>query len=721
MSVRFLLFEIHLHDNRWHGCVREGVLEWPPSPMRLFQALLAASCAGRGGSLAEESKALDWLAGLDAPVIAAPASKEGRTTTLYVPNNDLDAVGGDPANIGGIRDKKLVRPRFLGPGAPFLYLWSFDGDTTHAETLIRIAARLYQFGRGVDMAYANAELLDPEKAEERLVRHPGPVWRPASGGSKGVELRCPNRQTLRSLIDRYKAQTVRLKEGALRQAHRPRYRMVGYECPPTLLLFDLKPRDLDRPFHAWPLTHAAELTTAVRDGAVRRLKSEMPSDADKIERVLIGRNANEADKAARVRIVPLPSVGTPDTNPSIRRVLVERPPDCPIRAEDLAWAFSGLDLNTDYETGEILNERRPILQEADDRAMLRHYGAEADSSRIWQTVTPVALPVRRQGGRRDGAERVANETEAAFAAWQALRHAGIATQAETVRVQREPFFGKGARAEDFAGGTRFDAARLWHVEIEFGKAVSGPLVIGDGRYCGLGLMAPVRGRLRDVLTYWIEKDCRPPVAHQANVVNALRRALMSQEKDLTDRVSTLFSGHESDPGPARSGHHRHVYLFADDVDGDGLVDRLGIIAPWRVDRSWTPNNDTRALFEKVAGSLELLRAGMSGVLTLRPAGSPDIGDPIFAHAQNWISRTPYRATRHTKRIADTMTSIADDLLRECLRRGFPRPHIEITGIEHGPRGGIFSEARLRFHVAVVGPILLGSDAHRGGGMFSAVG
>ncbi|GAB4122352.1 MAG: hypothetical protein Kow001_20390 [Acidobacteriota bacterium] len=62
---------------------------------------------------------------------------------------------------------------------------------------------------------------------------------------------------------------------------------------------------------------------------------------------------------------------------------------------------------------------------------------------------------------------------------------------ETVRVQREPFEHNGARVEPFAEGTRFDKHRLWHVEIEFREPVIGPLVLGDGRFLGLGLMAPV--------------------------------------------------------------------------------------------------------------------------------------------------------------------------------------------------------------------------------------
>ena len=715
MSDICLLVEVHLHDNRWHGAG-----EWPPSPFRLFQALVAAAFLGRGENpTADEIGALAWLAILNAPVIAAPASKRGGATTLYVPNNDLDAVGGDPGKVDKIRAGKTIRPYLLDQNVPFLYVWTFEGDTIHAETMTGLADRLYQFGRGVDMAFARAEVAGREAVEARLADRPVPVWRPAGRGPQGVQLRCPDQDTLQSLRSRHAAQIGRLKEGVLRQAPQPRFRMVGYNCPPTRLLFDLKAPDPQRRFQSWPLTRTADLATSVRDGAVLRLKNGLPLDAGKIERTLIGRNATEADKAIRVRIVPLPSIGSPNTDPSIRRLLVEIPPDCPIRADDLLWAFSGLDLGADHETGEVVREGQAVLASSEDRSMLRHYGVEGEASaRVWRTVTPAALPVHRPRGRASGTDRLANDSEAAHAARQALRHAAIATPIETIRVQREPYFEKGARAEAFADGSRIEFVRLWHVEVAFADLLSGPLVIGDGRYFGLGLMAPIMDRFRDALILWIRKDLRPPLAHRAAVVGALRRALMSREKDATGQVSILFSGHESDPGPARSGRHRHAFLLADDSDGDGLLDRIAVIAPWRVDRSWTPRREDRALFENIASGLSVVRAGAAGVLALGPAREPDAADPLFVRARTWTSRTPYLPTRHARKRVDAETATADDLVRECLRRGLPRPGIEVTRIEAGPRGGIRAEARLRFAVAVAGPILLGCDAHRGGGLFA---
>ncbi len=94
----------------------------------------------------------------------------------------------------------------------------------------------------------------------------------------------------------------------------------------------------------------------IRDRAAASLAKYIPENRAIIECVLIGRGASEADKAARVRIVPLPSVGHAHADRLIRRVLVEILPNCPIRRDDLEWAFSGLDLGADYRTDEVMDE-----------------------------------------------------------------------------------------------------------------------------------------------------------------------------------------------------------------------------------------------------------------------------------------------------------------------------------------------------------------------------
>ena len=394
-----LLVRVRFHEARYHGRSQEGA-EWPPSAARLFQALVAG--AARGQTLAEDDRSgLAWLESLDPPVIAAPPVRAGQGFRNFVPDNDLDAVGGDPKRVSEIRAPKLIRPLLFQAETPLLYLWTFDdnpGAKANAKRVCEIAEQVYQFGRGVDMAWARGEIIALEAAEALLVTHGGVVYRPSDLG--GATLAIPIKGSLASVIERHEQMRRRFQTTAagltFSQPRKPRFQAVPYNSPPVHLLFDLRAsgdRSGERDSAPWPLVRAAELVTMIRDRAAASLAKYIPENRAIIECVLIGRGASEADKAARVRIVPLPSVGHAHADRLIRRVLVEILPNCPIRRDDLEWAFSGLDLGADYRTDEVMDETGPVLTAQADRGMLRHYGIEPyRPARVWRTVTPVALP-----------------------------------------------------------------------------------------------------------------------------------------------------------------------------------------------------------------------------------------------------------------------------------------------------------------------------------------
>ena len=76
---RFLLITVRLHDGRYHGTGDE-----PPSPARLFQALVAGT--GLGGPLdQEETEALGWLQNCKPPVIASPRLTRGQAVKNQLP------------------------------------------------------------------------------------------------------------------------------------------------------------------------------------------------------------------------------------------------------------------------------------------------------------------------------------------------------------------------------------------------------------------------------------------------------------------------------------------------------------------------------------------------------------------------------------------------------------------------------------------------------------
>lgn len=719
--TRALLISVRFHDGRYHGAG-----DWPPAPARLFQALVAA--AAPPGLDDVKAEALRWLEKLDAPTIAAPAAHSGQNVNLYVPNNDLDAKGGDIRRIAEIRSAtKRIRPHLFDATVPLLYIWRFDGDESQADCICDIANGLYQLGRGVDMAWAVGELVDETKVEEQLGDYPGAIYRP-SQGSKGLQLDCPATASLDSLEARHKARAMRfrhVKDGRkirteFVNAPRPRFRIVTYNSPATRLLFELRRTTAPgAPFAPWPLKNAAALVRALRDGAFVRLDKQL-NGSGVVEKVLIGRNATEADKMLRICIIPLPSIGHVHADPGIRRALVEVPPDCPIRADDIAWAFSGLVISAhgiDVGTGEITSDDYWMEQlvSASDNSMLAHYGvAEERAARLWRSVTPLALPeevkrrrvdpANQREGAKGGKERADEQQRACRAVIQALRHVGLREKVAGLRVQREPFYAKGERAETFAADTRFSKHQLWHVEIKFAEAVNGPLLLGNGRYCGLGLMAPVQ-QVEGVLAFSIVGGLTAD-ANPVQLARALRRAVMTRvqnELGAREKLPVFFTGHEADGSTARRGGHAHL-AFVPDL----ARQRLLVIAPHVIEHR-PPLKGERGHLKTLARALagfNELRAGRAGKLEVQRKEISPGTDPLFAAAGVWMAVTPYAPTRHAKR--SDRDSLHKDVVLELQRRGLPVP------LDMKKNG---SDLQLRFRVAVTGPVLLGRTIHFGGGLF----
>jgi CRISPR-associated protein Csb2 len=722
-----VIISVRLHDGRYHG---SG--EGPPSPARLFQALLAG--VGLSGPVApKDLDALTWLEERNPPVIASPFMRDGQSIMSYVPNNDLDAVAGDPRRIGKIRTGKTIRPRMFDAELPWLYTWAIDEDDNsirQAQAVCELAERLYQFGRGVDMAWAWGEVIGSEAIETRLSSYTGMVYRPSSSGSD-MKCECPGPGSLKSLMERYAANSHRFRfegHGTLArqlfaQPPKPHFVQVAYDAPFSRYIYDLQSTN-DVSIGVWPLTQISKLVEWLRDGASQKLRRALPTLSAEIERVMVGRKADGADEgvtASRVRITPLPSIGHHHADRGIRRVMVEVPADCPIRADDVQWAFSGLE-PSDPATGEVAGM---VLTPSTDTSMLGHFGAtDRGRSRVWRTVTPAALPTHAKRRRieptrmtaeaKNGAERSTEQTRAGAAVAQALRHAGIRTSVEAVRVQREPFEANGDRVEAFAPGTRFEKERLWHVEITFNAPIGGPLVIGDGRFLGLGVMAPLE-QSQGVHSFVIENGLAAN-AQAGELARALRRAVMARvQVVLGDRAKlpSFFTGHGSADSAAQTNHQHLTFLF------DPRIPRLLIIAPHLLDRREPTDKESKHLASLDAALVGFgeLRAGASGRLTVQATPIDADADPLFAASRRWESMTPYQVTRHTKHVGAS-EALSTDLRAECRRQGLPDPHIT-PHESYGVAGiGLVGKALLTFKVAVHGPIVLGRDRHLGGGVFT---
>lgn len=103
------------------------------------------------------------------------------------------------------------------------------------------------------------------------------------------------------------------------------------------------------------------------------------------------------------------------------------------------------------------------------------------------------------------------------------------------------------------------------VAAEAGRPVSGPLLLGDGRFLGFGLMQPDDEQVRSVIAFAItggmKNEAEPRV-----VAGAARRAMMARVQDGLPYGAPLppyVIGHRLDGAPAGDGTHGHVAVVAD--------------------------------------------------------------------------------------------------------------------------------------------------------------
>lgn len=456
-----------------HGRGDQDKPEWPPSPLRFFQAL-TSSALGRSPDERGRSKsvaALRWLENQAAPRITAPpASLTGPGYRLFVPDNVGDLVaaswtrGGDD-NIANYRTEKDVRPLHLS-GERVDYRYECDGDLdAHAPTLKVAARSLTHLGWGVDMVAGDVTMDAPDASAE--------TWLPIAGEKR---LRVPVVGTLDALEARHQSFLSRLEGEVFRPVPPLKtFAIQGYTRahqvrPAGCLLFRIVQQvTLDR-LSFEPERRARDVAAWVRH-AVSEAARGWPEPL--LRTAVHGHPSGEG--SGRLSYLPLPTIN-PALNrvEGIGRVLVVATDDLSDRLLTLRPALAGADL---HWAGNPVATLEALPVESDWVA-----GQYLSASEMWSTVTPVVLP-----GHHDNSPAKAEKL-----LFKTMRHAGLSE--EIVSGVRELEWRKvGFRA----GTAHADRYRLpdgikgpaFHVRVRFATAVRGPLFLGSGRHRGLGIFA----------------------------------------------------------------------------------------------------------------------------------------------------------------------------------------------------------------------------------------
>ena len=269
--------------------------EWPPSPLRLYQAMLAGSAVHRRADPAFEA-ALRHLETLPAPAVTAPVVESETQVTASVPNNDGDRVLAlhargrtDAARTLGPKLRTLRTRRTRRFSGAVSYDWTATAETAgHLECLAAMAGCVTSVGHGVDTALARAALI------EHAAPAPGVRYAPDGLGRHRLDVPWPG--AFDALERRYRAERGRIVGKAVSMVPEPARRAVRYRSalePPRLRseAFALVGTD-ERPV-AFAGTRAMEVAAMVRHavgtaariaGLDERTRSALMGHGDEAER-----------------------------------------------------------------------------------------------------------------------------------------------------------------------------------------------------------------------------------------------------------------------------------------------------------------------------------------------------------------------------------------------------------------------------------------------------
>ena len=520
--------------------------EWPPHPARVFSALVASWAEGVEEPVAsDERNVLEWLETLPAPQILGSDAIERSSVTHYVPVNDASVVGLSftanradklealAADYLEARDDASVKSqrRVASIEAKMAALLDVDKQVSDVgKTSPASALEMLPEGRGRQARqWPSVRPVDPtvvlrwpevSPSERTVAVLDGICSRVARLGhsSSLVSVRA-----VAATADTDSARWVPEPDGALdlrwvkrgqlgdlerlHDSHRgvrPRslpkvgvaYTDRQVPQAPTQPVrignlsgewfsFALRPEDRKRPGHT-----GLPLIRCLRDALMHHAD-------DPVHPIISGHEPN-GDRVRRphLALAALPFVGARHATGQVLGLAALLPTEVDddarlavLRALE-RWRHSGGELRLG-RAGTVAIEG---LSDAADLVSTRR-SSWAEPARTWISATPIALP--RHPGRlssgtapaRDRAWRNAEQTVI-----MACVHLDL-PEPEEVTLSLAPMMKGVDRARRYPSFHQGPEVRaLVHATIRFAEPVTGPLLIGAGRYLGLGLMYPIADR-----------------------------------------------------------------------------------------------------------------------------------------------------------------------------------------------------------------------------------
>ncbi|MDO4888671.1 MAG: type I-U CRISPR-associated protein Csb2 [Actinomycetaceae bacterium] len=440
------------------------VAEWPPHPARVFAAL--RSVAGE-----DEVEPLAELERLAPPLIhASPTASVGaRRTRGYVVTNVRDSKGGHqthPARTSGFRQRVSSLPD--DPRVQFDWHDGLDLSDEVVAQLDQLACRVPYLGRSTSPAtLAFSRVAEPTPL-------PGLTTYEPTVGRGPLSIRVPYPGYLDEL-------------NALYQADQPAWQAAG----PRARRFY---REVGAAETSEEIPVAGDFDSAYPDLVILRFDELRPSGrlvsifTEALRRKVMGQTEDPLPPALHghgtpglphVAYLGLPFVGNEHSDGQLMALAVAIPG---LEYDERMRILRGI-LGEDPERETLLRvngfKHEFKLRYAPDetRPVTATVERWTDPARTWATATPLVL------------DRFPKDGDLAAAVAESFVNAGLPEPRE-VDVSKEPMMYGAVRLRSSELPKRCRGRLYTHARVSFDRPVHGPILVGAGRYFGVGLFAP---------------------------------------------------------------------------------------------------------------------------------------------------------------------------------------------------------------------------------------
>ena len=448
--------------------------DWPPQPDRVFSALVCAWATR--GKREDERRALEWLEAQPAPTVHASGHVARTAPDVFVPPNDLKSSKSAKTYRKVMPDARPRQPRrfpVARPDSPTMaVVWPEAPGSDVCESLDEVARDVAYIGHSASLV--RCRFLRDDSAKPF---HPGAPSRRTAYAGRLAELEAA-----------YHANPVRpvIRPGAS-------VPMVTVASPAAstsewLVLEAIEGETPD-------LRAAALVCRALRRTLMSGYRRADMGDA--IPEIVSGHTADRSPtRRPHLAVVPLAFAGYPHADGRVFGFALVPPAGTSLRSvPGLVRAFEEV---ASYDPGR---ERRVLTLEGSPLSKPLHLAPAGtapvsslspepylESAQVWATVTPIVLD--RHLKRND--DREVREIVAG-----ACENAGLPRpDPDRIQVGKHSAIEGAPPARPRAGApawTRWKtpeslASRsLVHAVIDFGRSTTGPVLLGAGRFTGLGL------------------------------------------------------------------------------------------------------------------------------------------------------------------------------------------------------------------------------------------